>query len=283
MKKMDVAPVTILLDFDPYRIQGARLTIPLLGINQHITQLTQFETLPVGVYDAVITVFHTSGAESQQKVKITIQPNQGNLHRFDLTSPQQVVIRPVDAEDRTILFSEIKIEELDLNFRPLRDEKGVVYKLRPGEYRVKVVLPNLRVRTFPLKITEDVNVYSLPVEGRHAETRREPRVQISLPVEYKTSAGAWVSTKSVNISSTGLCLVKREWKADDENLRVRVFVPISSAPLECPARVRWAKDEGASVSEMGLELFLTSETKEALTKWLSKTSSPRTTAPGKNP
>lgn len=274
MKKADVGALTILLEFDPYKVQGARLTIPLLGIDQHVTQLTQFDTLPVGMYDADITVFLTSGGESRQKVKIKILANQGNLHKFNLAVPQQILIRPVDSQDRTILFSEVKIEDLDLNFRPLRDEKGVAYRLRPGEYKIKVVLPNLRVKTFPLKISDDVNVYTLPVEGRHVQTRREARIQLSVPVDYRTTDGNWVSTKTVNVSSTGICLVKRKWNMDDENLYVRLFVPISAAPLECSARVRWVKDEGSNNAEMGLELFVTDMIRESLVKWLAKTSSP---------
>jgi hypothetical protein len=276
MKKTEIGALTVLLEFDPYTIQGARLCIPLLGIDQHVTQLTQFDVLPVGVYDAEITAFSTSGAENKQKAVIKILPNQGNLHRFNLTVPHEILIRPVDAQDRTILFSEVKIEDFDLNFRPLRDEKGVAYKLRPGEYKVKVVLPNLRVKTFPLKITEDTDVYTLPVEGRHVQTRREARVQLSVPVDYRTSDGSWVSTKTLNISSTGICLVKRKWQMDDENLFVRLFVPISAAPLQCSARVRWVKDEGSESAEMGLELFVTDLIRQSLTQWLAKTSSPST-------
>jgi hypothetical protein len=276
-KSPDVAPMTVILDFDPYRVQGARLRIPLLGIDQHITQLTQFDPLPIGSYEAILTVFLTTGEEVQRKINIKILPNQGNMHRFNLNLPKEVIIRPVDAQDRPILFSEIKIEDLDLNFRPLRDDKGVAYRLHPGEYRVKVILPNLRVKTFPLKVTEDCNVYALDVEGRHAETRREPRIQIAVPVDYKTKDGAWVSSRSINVSSTGICLVKRKWSMDDEDLFVRLFVPIPTAPLQCSARVRWVKDEGGSRSEMGLELFLTPEMKDDLGKWLAKTSSPGTT------
>ncbi|HEY4491907.1 MAG TPA: PilZ domain-containing protein [Acidobacteriota bacterium] len=281
MKKADVGALTILLEFDPYQIQGARLAIPLLGIDQHVTHLTQFDTLPAGLYDADITAFLTSGGETRQKVTIKILANQGNLHRFNLAVPHEILIRPVDSQDRTILFSEVKIENLDLNFRPLRDEKGVAYKLRPGEYKVKVVLPNLRVKTFPLKISEDVNVYTLPVEGRHAQTRREARIQLSVPIEYRTADGNWVSTKTVNVSSTGICLVKRKWNMDDENLYVRLFVPISSGPVECSARVRWVKDEGSGSSEMGLELFITDLIRESLVKWLAKSSSPSTIPGGK--
>jgi hypothetical protein len=269
--KASVGALTVLLEFDLYKVQGARLTIPLLGIDQHVGHLTQFESLPAGMYDATITAFLTAGGETVQKTKIKILPKQGNLYKFNLSAvPQEVVLRPVDAQDRTILFSEIKIEDLDINFRPLRDEKGVAYKLRPGDYRVRVVLPNLRVKTFNLRVAEDVNLYTLPVEGRHKDSRQEPRVQISVPVEYRTNEGTWVPTKTINISSTGICLIKKYWSLDDENIKVRLFVPVSETPLECPARVRWVKDEGTSVSEMGLELFLTADMKEILTKWLSR-------------
>ncbi len=273
MKWEGVGSLTILLDFDPYRVQGARLNIPLLGIDQHVGQLTQFETLPTGAFEGTLITFLTSGQEISQPIKVKVLPNQGNLHKYALTGPpQDIIIRPVDSRDEAILFAEVKIEDLDMNFRPVRDDKGVTYKLRPGDYRIKVVLPNLRVKTFPLKITEDVHVYTLLVEGRHRETRRESRIQLAVPAAYQTGDGKWVSTQTTNISGTGLCLIKKQWNLDDENMLVRLFVPISGEPMECPASVRWVRDEGGPSSEIGLELRLSAQSKSALKKWLSENS-----------
>jgi len=271
MKWEGVGSLTILLEFDLYKVQGAHLSIPMLGIDQDVGHLTQFETLPTGAFEGTLTTFLTNGQELTQSIKIKVIPNQGNLHKYSLTGPpQNIVIRPVDSRDEPILFAEVKIEELDMNFRPVRDDKGLAYKLRPGDYRIKVVLPNLRVKTFPLKVTEDVHIYTLQVDGRHKETRREARMQLAVPVAYQTGDGKWVSTQTVNISSTGLCLVKKQWNLDDENMKVRLFVPVSGEALECPASVRWVRDEGGPSSEIGLELRLSAQNKSALKKWLNE-------------
>jgi PilZ domain. len=272
MKKSSTAvgSLTILLNFDLYRVQGARLTIPLLAIDQDIGQFTQFESIPTGVYDGILITYLTSGEEYQQKIKLKILANKGNFHTFHLTGrPQEVIIRPVDSNDKPILFAEVQIQSTDLNFRPVRDEKGVAYRLHPGEYEVKVILPNLRMKTFPLKVTDDVNVYTLAVDGKHSETRREKRFQLSIPADYRINEGKWISTKTINISSAGICLVKRDWQLDDENMVLRLFLPMSANPLECRARVRWVKDEGEDAAEMGLELFLSAALKSSLKKWLA--------------
>lgn len=271
MKKsgVTVGSLTVLLNFDLYRVQGARLKIPLLAIDQDIGQFTQFDSLPAGSYEGTLLTYLTTGEEYEQKIKIKITPSKGNFHTFHLTGrPQEVIIRPVDSNDKPILFAEVQIQSTDLNFRPVRDEKGVAYRLHPGEYEVKVILPNLRMKSFPLKVTEDVHVYTLPVEGKYSETRREKRFQLAVPADYRTNEGIWVSTKTINISSAGICLVKRDWRLDDENMVVRLFLPSSAKPLECRARVRWVKDEGKEASEMGLELFLSTGTKTSLKKWL---------------
>ena len=261
--------MTILLEYDQYEIQGARVSIPLLAIDEHVPKFVQFESLPAGVYSGTITAFMTTGEEVEHPVRIKILPNQGNLHEFKLHGPpQEIVIRPADSENRTILLSEIKIENVDLNFRPVRDERGVVCKVRPGEYQVQVILPNLQIKAFPLKITNDTQIYTLTIPERHVNSRHDPRIEVSLPVEYRTDEGVWISTETVNVSSTGLCVVKRQWSIDDENLQFRIFLPMSPTPFECAARVRWVKDEGTADSRMGVELELSEELKTALSKWL---------------
>jgi PilZ domain len=267
-KPTPTGSLTILLNFDPYQVQGARLSIPLLMIDEHIPQFAQFDHLPVGVYNGKITAFLTNGEEAAHPIKIKIVENQGNLHQFKISGrPQEVVIRPVDADNKTILFSELKIENVDMNFRPVRDERGLICKVRPGDYQVQIILPNLTVKTLPLKITPDHQIYTLTIMDRHAQSRREPRIELNVPVDYQTAQGTWVPTESVNISTRGVCVVKRQWSLDDENVHLRIYLPVISAPLECPARVRWVKENGTS-SVMGLEMYLTRALKSELSKWL---------------
>ncbi len=268
MKQIPTGSLTILLSFDPYQVQGAKLRIPLLAIDEYIPQFRQFDSIPCGVYTGTITAYLTNGEEAEHQVKVKVVHNQGNLHEFRLSGPaQEVVIRPVDAENKTILFSEIKIENVDLNFRPVRDDKGLICKVRPGDYQVQVILPNLSITTLPLKVSSDMQVYTLTIADRHDQSRREPRIELNVPIDYQTVEGAWVSSQTVNISTTGVCLVKRKWTMDDEEMQLRIYVPIATAPLECPARVRWVKEDGTS-SVIGLEMFLDQNVKSELSKWL---------------
>ena len=267
-KPTPIGSLTILLSFDPYTVQGARLNIPLLAIDEHIPQFAQFDHLPAGVYTGTITAFLTNGEEAAHPIKVKIIQNQGNLHEFKLSGrAQDVVIRPVDSDNNTILFSELKIENVDLNFRPVRDERGLICRVRPGDYQVQVILPNLSIKTLPIRITPDLQIYTLTIMDRHAQSRKEPRIDLNVPVDYQTNEGVWIPTESVNISTTGVCVVKRKWSMDDENMQLRIYVPVSAAPLECSARVRWVKEDGSS-SVMGLEITLTQNVKAELSKWL---------------
>src|SRR5262249_13042239 len=153
-------------------------------------------------------------------------------------------------------FTEVRIENVDPNFRLVRDEKGIAFKLKPGEYKVKMVLPNMQVKTIPLTVTEDTMIYSLPVEEVAQVARKEPRFQLSVPVAYKTPDGYWISTNSENISSNGICLMRGQRNVQDKEVYVRLFVPISRVPLECNAKVRWIQDESSAAPRMGLELSL---------------------------
>ncbi len=269
-KPTPTGSLTILLTFDPYQVQGARLSIPLLMIDEHIPQFAQFDHLPVGVFNGTIVAFLTNGEEAVHRVKIKIAENQGNLHEFRISGrPQEVILRPVDADNKTILFSELKIENVDMNFRPVRDERGLVCKVRPGDYQVQIILPNLSIKTLPLKITPDVQMYTLTIADRHAQSRREARVNLNVPIDYQTTEGLWIPTESVNISARGVCLVKHKWSIEDENMQLRIYLPIIATPLICPARVRWVKEDGSS-SVMGLEMYLTQKLKSELKKWLSQ-------------
>jgi hypothetical protein len=267
-KPTPIGSLTILLNFDPYQVQGAKLSIPLLAIDEHIPQFAQFDHLPAGVYTGTITAYLTNGEEAAHPIKIKIIQNQGNLHEFKLSGrAQDIVIRPVDADNNTILFSELKIENVDLNFRPVRDERGLMCRVRPGDYQVQVILPNLSIKTLPIKITPDLEIYTLTIMDRHAQSRKEARIELNVPIDYRTNEGVWIPTETVNISTTGVCLVKRQWSMDDENMQLRIYVPVNGTPIECSARVRWVKEDGSS-SVMGLEMSLTHTVKSELNKWL---------------
>lgn len=228
---------------------------------------------------------------------------------------QEVVVIPIDEHDRVVLFSEIKIEKVDLHFRSVRDPQGIAYHLAPGEYRVKVLLPSLQMKIATLEVKQDIHFYKIRIEYdtrfqtrpgpepvvpaepvRHTEpvyqpepahsfmeksqpvavdntapesqdseeSRVETRFDSSFPVSYRTDGGKWISTKAVNVSTTGLCLANTHGKIAGENVYVRLFVPISSIPLECPARVCWSEDP-----ETGLQLFLTTNMKSSLSNWLA--------------
>ncbi len=227
---------------------------------------------------------------------------------------QEVVVIPVDEHDRVVLFSEIKIEKIDLHFRSIRDPQGIAYHLSPGEYRIKILLPSLQMKIATLEVKQDVHFYKIRIEydtrfqtrpapepvlppepvsaarpvpqpervpdfverseqvgadnatpeSETPEARLETRVDSSFPVSYRTDGGKWISTKAVNVSTTGLCLSNKHGKISGENVYVRLFVPISSIPLECPARVCWSEDP-----ETGLQLFLTTNMKSSLSNWLA--------------
>jgi hypothetical protein len=270
----------IKLEYNTRSIQGARITIPLLGIDEHIGKLLQLDNIPAGTYPGTLTLFRPSGAEIKKPFKAKIFPNQQNNHEFNFNSvANDVLIRPVDSRNKTILFSEIKIENVDPNFRLVRDEAGLACRLAPGNYQAKLILPDMSVRSFPLKIVEDSLVYTLPVDQESGSSRHEPRFHMSVPVVYRTTDGRWISTNSTDISSTGICLIKGPRKITDKELYLRLFVPISKVPVECYAKVRWMKEESAPDSRMGLQLLLPENTKTTLGKWLVESAGPQGTEP----
>ena len=263
--------VLIKLEFNTKVVHGARVSLPLLAIDEHMGKTLKLDHLPAGTYDGTLTVYQTTGAEYAKPIKIRVNPGVETVQEFDLTSmPKEVILRPVDAKSKTVLFTEIRIENVDPNFRLVRDEKGIAFRLKPGEYQVKMLLPNMQVRTIPLKVTEETMVYTLPVEETSQTTRKEPRFQLSVPVAYKTPDGYWISTNSENISSSGICLMRGQRSVKDKEVYVRLFVPISRAPLECNAKVRWIQDEASAAPRMGLELNLPAPTRETLGRWLQQ-------------
>lgn len=260
------------VEFEAGKVHGARLFIPVLGVDEHLRHQTQIPNIPAGNYQGTLVTYFIPDGEMKQHVKLTVVPGRDNVYNFNLINPpKEVLIRPVDHKDRTIVSSEIKIENMDQNFRPVRDEKGVPCKLRPGKYQIKIVLPDMQVKSIPLEITEDVHVYSLPVEEPE-NIRREPRVQMSVPVAYQTHEGKWFSTKSINLSSTGLCLIKEPNSVNEEKVFLRLLVPIRENPLECYAKVRWTSDDDKTLPQMGLELLVPEDIRDSLNEWLKLTS-----------
>jgi len=263
-----LAPLTVKLEYDPKRVHGARLVIPMLAVDEHLMPTTRIENLTPGMYDGTLTTYLTTGGETVQKIKIKIAANSLNIHTFNLSSVEnEVVIRPVDKQNKTVLYSEIKIENVDMNFRPVRDEKGVACKLRPGDYTIKIVLPNLEVKTFPLKVTEDSLIYSLPIFMDDPSTRKEPRIQLQVPISYQSKDGEWISTKTINVSTSGICLIKQPSKATEKKVQVRLLVPHAPAPVECEAEVKWQKDD-PTAPQMGLQMNLPADLKASLSRWL---------------
>lgn len=258
------------IEFEAGKVHGARLFIPALGVDEHLRHQTVIRDLPAGNYQGTLVTYFIPDGELKQQIRVTIVSGKDNVYNFNLINPpKEVLIRPVDSRDRTLVSSEIRIEGMDQNFHPVRDEKGVPCRLRPGKYQVKIVLPDMKVKILPIEITEDVSVYMLPVEPREND-RKAPRVQMSVPVAYKTTEGRWFSTKTVNLSSTGICLVKEPNAVKDDQVFLRLLVPIREEPLECYAKVCWIKDE-KTLPQMGLELQVDDQIRASLDDWLKLT------------
>jgi PilZ domain len=264
-----VGSLIVKVDVEAARVQSLRLSIPALAIDQHLIKIVKLNGLPAGEYEGTLTTCLNTGEEHKKAIKVKIEPNQDNVHQFHLSTVfQQILLRPIDSEGRTVLGAEIRIEGIDQNFRTVRDWKGISYKLRPGEYRLRVLLPDLQATSMLLHVASGVYNYNLRVMEKREGTRRERRFMYTVPVDYRTEEGFWISSQTVNISATGVCLLKRPLKTENSEITVRLFVPIEESPLECPARIRWSRDEESDLPKMGVELFLTTTMKNHLAEWL---------------
>lgn len=254
-------------------VQSARITVPQLGIDQRIGNLFRADRVTPGTYSGTLTVLRVSGSEIKKQITINIFPDQENIHEFDLSDLlDETYLRPVNSFNRTVLRCEIKVEHVDANFRIVGKERGIPYRLAPGRYTVRVILPDLQVRTVPIQILENQTDCPIPLDIEATSTRREPRYRMSVPVLYKTSEGQWVSTSSTNMSASGVCLVKGIRKVDEKDLQLRLFVPLAKGPLECSATVQWIRNERTKDSRMGLKLILPDTTRASLEKWLEHSS-----------
>src|SRR5262249_14971628 len=123
----------------------------------------------------------------------------------------EVLIVPVDNYGHTVLFSEMKIENVDANFRTVREPKGVPYHLESGEYKVKVFLPNLRMKTLTLKVSGESAIYKICVEERDTP----PMERIAEPVQRKAEPGvaggsSWMQPKSEYRSERPFATTKKK-------------------------------------------------------------------------
>ena len=251
----------------------------------------------------------------------------------DHSDPQEIILVPVDENGRVLLFTDIKIERVDRDYRTIRDPNGLAWKIVPGDYTVKVFLRNLQIKEIPLHVEPGVARYRLPVteqagtpaspeesdsqsvsfhfEPTHPTPPRpapeiitplvvpspapqapvaaqqskpdqgfkdrrkvtdsgsQKRFPISFPVSYRTDSGKWVKAKALNVSGSGLCVENIGKITEEDNLYVRLHVPVATIPIECPARVVWVTSKDTRSPCMGLQLFLTANMRESLDRWLS--------------
>lgn len=258
------------LEFDKLYIKKIHLWIPSLNIQkENILNTIEIDPIPKGHHRAIMTLYLASGKTVKQDLMVNILPEKKNVQVVNLYDlPQEVVIRPVNAKAKTVAATEVKIEGVDSTFRPVRDDTGVTYALRPGKYEVKIVTSGMDVRSFPIEIKEDVRVYTLPLEDQGDDLRTYPRIEINVPVAYRTEDGSWHSTKTVNISSGGVCLIREPKSAKDKRLYVRLLVPVSAKMVECYANVKWSKDSKVDTNLMGLELEASDTVRNEIRKWL---------------
>jgi hypothetical protein len=265
--------LVIRIGFTPKFVQSARITIPQLGVDQRIGGLFRTDRVTPGRYSGTLTLLKVSGSEVRKHFTIEVAPDQENAHELDLRDlVEEVYLRPVNSFNRTVLRSEMKVEHVDANFKIVGKDRGIPYKLAPGRYTVKVILPDLQVRTVPIQILEDQTDCAIPLDIEATSTRSEPRYRMSVPVLYRGNEGQWVSTSSMNMSASGVCLVKGIRQVDEKDLKLRLFVPLAKGPLECAATVQWIRNERAKDATMGLKLLLPETTRASLEKWLEHSS-----------
>ena len=243
----------------------------------------------------------------------------------DESTAQEIVLVPVDENGRVLLFTDVKIEKVDRDYRTIRDPEGLTWRLTPGQYTVKIFLRNLQMKTIPLTVTPGVSNYRVPVEttisaasadstvadapianssvanspvpfpppiveGEFVLGNKKPeppppqvveeqkkvsdsderkRFPVTFPVSYRTDSGKWVKAKALNVSANGVCVENLARVTEEDNLYVKLHVPVATIPIECPARVVWVKPKSSKTPCMGLQLFLTSNMRDSLDRWLS--------------
>lgn len=268
-----VGTLIVELTYNPSRITGAHLSIPLVAISEHLTHRTRFERIPAGEYEGVLTTYFSTGKQLQHTLKFKIAADQDKLYQLNLSQlPQIVTLCPVGAGNHPIVPCEMLVAGVDTTFRTVKNADGLQYVLKPAQYTARVTLPDCRMVTVPLTIVDGVSSYVLPVEEEeqsNVPTRREPRYPMAVPVALQTNDGEWIPTRSVNLSTMGICCQLKGDHITDKEFFVRMFLPVSKLPMECHARVRWTFFDGSPVPLVGLETELTGTQKESLGKWLN--------------
>jgi len=236
--------------------------------------------------------------------------------------PQEIILVPVDENGRVLLFTDLKIEQIDPDYRTIRDPNGLTWKIIPGDYTVKIFLRSLEMKSVPLKVEPGISRYRLavptemeapeggenapsqpPANETHSFAVQPPKKYVappevihdphilkkgddsdrrgkkdsgaakrfpaSFPVSYRTDSGKWIQAKALNVSGSVVCVENIGKISLDDNLYVRLHVPIATIPIECPARVVWVTSKDTSAPCMGLQLFLTANMRESLDRWLS--------------
>jgi hypothetical protein len=258
----------IILRRNRNHVAGARLSIPSLRIDQDLQTVTKMFQLPAGTHSGNLIIHLTHGRERIKEVRFQILPDKENIFELDLTNlEEKVFLRPADSADRTVLAAEIKVEGVDSRFRPVRDWRGISYELKPGNYEVTIVLPDLRIRKVPLNIKTGIETYKLSLEDRTTAKRREQRVELTIPADYRAENEHWISTGTINISPKGACLLKKTAVEIDDYLYLRLLNPVSRFSVQCNGKVRWLDQ---TKTKMGLELFPTKTTEDYLRSWLQK-------------
>ncbi len=272
-----MSKLTIKTEYDKLYWTRIQLRIPELHIDEELGPINRFDEIPSGKHRGILTLYTVSGKILHQNLVFNVVRRNENLHVIDLYQlAQNVVFRPVDTKNHIVKGAEVKVESVDSAFRPVRPVDGATYSLQPGTYQVKVALPNMEVKSFSVQVNENQEIYNLPIMVKSADSRREQRLEVSLPVGYRTSSGNWTSTRSINLSSDGACLMKGS--LDPGTGRIYVRLLFDDFTVECFAKVRWMREGHNGPSMMGLEFQIDDPTREKLGIWLNQTASMKATA-----
>jgi hypothetical protein len=178
------------------------------------------------------------------------------------------LIIKLDFDRRQVQSVHLLIPELEINQPLARISK--LPGLPAGEYSGTIVTRLTDGSEIQRNITLEIfadreTVFELQLIPP-SDIRRERRIDLRLRVDYRNQNGQWITTESVNLSSSGLCVILGELSTDHKNVTVRLFSP-DGAPVECSAKVRWRK----ASKKMGLELVLPEEAQNQLKTLLTRT------------
>ena len=98
------------------------------------------------------------------------------------SNPQEIILVPVDEHGRVLLFTDLKIEQIDPDYRTIRDPHGLTWKIIPGDYTVKIFLRNLQMKSVPLHVEAGVSNYRLNIPT-DSEIEHSEKPIVSTPTE----------------------------------------------------------------------------------------------------